>query len=64
MPHANIWIRKKNEAKWNAMEDKSDFVNTMLEEQPDAPNWNVITPKEVVPQVEEEPEREKHWSED
>lgn len=30
MPHANIWIRKHNEERWNAIEDKSAFVNLAL----------------------------------
>lgn len=30
MPHANIWIRKENQDKWERITDKSDWVNSRL----------------------------------
>lgn len=32
MPHANIWIRRENWDKWQALEGKAGFVNKHLEE--------------------------------
>lgn len=29
---ANVWIHKQNEDKWNAIDNKSEFVNAMLAE--------------------------------
>jgi hypothetical protein len=31
MPHANVWIRRVNWETWEAIEDKSDWVNKALE---------------------------------
>lgn len=39
MPHANIWIRRRNWAKWEAMEDKSEWLNTLLENADDTSHW-------------------------
>jgi hypothetical protein len=30
MPHANIWIRKENEDKWEAIPEKSEWINALL----------------------------------
>jgi hypothetical protein len=43
MAHANIHIRKSNEARWNAITKKSAWVNAMLEKSP--PNSKVIEQK-------------------
>lgn len=40
MPHANIYIRKENEERWNAITDKSAWVNAYLEKSP--PNSVVV----------------------
>lgn len=32
MPRVTIWIKEKNFPKWQQLENKSDFVNTVLEE--------------------------------
>lgn len=32
MPHANIWIRRQNQGRWDAIDDKSAWVNAMLKE--------------------------------
>lgn len=33
MPHANIWIRKENWDSWLNIEDKSEFINSVLSEE-------------------------------
>jgi hypothetical protein len=43
MAHANIYIRKENEARWGLITDKSAWVNAMLEKSP--PNSKVIEQK-------------------
>lgn len=30
MPHANVWIRKKDEDRWEALENKSQFISDAL----------------------------------
>ena len=32
MPHANIWIRKSNQAAWDSLDDKSGFINACLKD--------------------------------
>lgn len=31
MPHANVWIKKKNWAKWQAIIGKSELINNLIE---------------------------------
>lgn len=32
MPHANIWIRRSNQAAWDALDNKSDWINSHLKD--------------------------------
>lgn len=41
MPRVNIWIRKEDEEKWNALTNKSELIHASL-------NGNVINTKFIV----------------
>lgn len=37
MPQGNVWIRKENWEKWQELPNKSDFINSILEEKESLP---------------------------
>ena len=41
MPRVNIFIRKANEEKWNNIPDKSNWVNTILENSDDTTQYGL-----------------------
>ena len=45
---ANIWIRNKNKATWEALEDKSAFVNEMIERL-EKEGWKEVSPRPSMP---------------
>lgn len=51
MPHANVWIRKENEAKWNAMASKSEWLNAILRNADDTSEWGKTIGTPVGPAV-------------
>lgn len=52
MPRVNIFIRKANEDKWNNIPDKSNWVNTLLENSGDTSRYGVERETPVGPVVE------------
>lgn len=42
MPHANIWIRRDNYEKWENIPDKSNWLNTLLENSQDTSEYGAV----------------------
>jgi hypothetical protein len=51
MPRVNIFIRKDNQDKWNAIPDKSNWINTILENADDTSRFGAIRPGPAGPMV-------------
>lgn len=52
MPRVNIFIRKANEDKWNKIPDKSNWVNTLLENSDDTSRYGAVRETVIGPVVE------------
>lgn len=50
--NTTLYIRKENEEKWNKIPDKSNWVNTLLENSDDTSRYGIERPTPVGPVVE------------